>query len=197
MLIDKDYIQKNLLREQEPPSLPSRALDGSAPACLAHANEALDEYNDNANAAFGKIERLLAVRDRSVTETRSRLQRDHYTERAIAESLERALRCGYLDDVRFAEGFIRMRLRASKGINGIVRDLKGHQIDAYAIPGFPDVFLEEQGSQLDNAIRLLERKPPRAKNKKQAAYAKLIRNGFSSSVASSAVKSWIAEREDQ
>ena len=125
MLIDKDYIQKNLLREQEPSSLPSRALDGSA------------------------------------------------------------------------EGFIRMRLRASKGINGIVRDLKGHQIDAYAIPGFPDAFLEEQGSQLDNAIRLLERKPPRAKNKKQAAYAKLIRNGFSSSVASSAVKSWIAEREDQ
>lgn len=170
-----------------------------APLLLAcpHTNEALDEYNDNANAAFGKIERLLAVRDRSVTETRSRLQRDHYTERAIAESLERALRCGYLDDARFAEGFIRMRLRASKGINGIVRDLKGHQIDAYAIPGFPDAFLEEQGSQLDNAIRLLERKPPRAKNKKQAAYAKLIRNGFSSSVASSAVKSWIAEREDQ
>lgn len=197
MLIDKDYIQKNLLREQEPPSLPSRALDGSAPARLPHTQEALDEYNANANAAFGKIERLLAVRDRSVTETRSRLQRDHYTERAIAESLERALRCGYLDDARFAEGFIRMRLRASKGINGIVRDLKGHQIDAYAIPGFPDAFLEEQGSQLDNAIRLLERKPPRAKNKKQAAYAKLIRNGFSSSVASSAVKSWIAEREDQ
>lgn len=197
MLIDKDYIQKNLLCEQEPSSLSSMALDGAAPACLARANEALDEYNDNANAAFGKIERLLAVRDRSVTETRSRLQRDHYTERAIAESLERALRCGYLDDVRFAEGFIRMRLRASKGINGIVRDLKGHQIDAYAIPGFPDVFLEEQGSQLDNAIRLLERKPPRAKNKKQAAYAKLIRNGFSSSVASSAVKTWIAEREDQ
>ena len=197
MLIDKDYIQKNLLREQEPSSLSSMALDGSAPACLAHANEALDEYNDNANAAFGKIERLLAVRDRSVTETRSRLQRDHYTERAIAESLERALHCGYLDDVRFAEGFIRMRLRASKGINSIVRDLKGHQIDAYAIPGFPDAFLEEQGSQLDNAIRLLERKPPRAKNKKQAAYAKLIRNGFSSSVASSAVKTWIAEREDQ
>ena len=197
MLIDKDYIQKNLLHEQEPSSLPSRALDGSSSARLSHTNEALGEYNDNANAAFGKIERLLAVRDRSVTETRSRLQRDHYTERAIAESLERALRCGYLDDARFAEGFIRMRLRASKGINGIVRDLKGHQIDADAIPGFPDAFLEEQGSQLDNAIRLLERKPPRAKNKKQAAYAKLIRNGFSSSVASSAVKTWIAEREGQ
>ena len=194
MLIDKDYIQKNLLREQEP-SLPSSASDGAAPARSPHVNEARDEYNDNANAAFGK--RLLAVHDRSVTETRSRLQRDHYTERAIAESLERALRCGYLDDARFAEGFIRMRLRASKGINGIVRDLKGHQIDAYAIPGFPDVFLEEQGSQLDNAIRLLERKPPRAKNKKQAAYAKLIRNGFSSSVASSAVKTWMAEQEEQ
>ena len=93
MLIDKDYIQKNLLHEQESSSLPSRALDGSAPARLPHTNEALDEYNDNANAAFGKIERLLAVRDRSVTETRSRLQRDHYTERAIAESLWLFGRC--------------------------------------------------------------------------------------------------------
>lgn len=197
MLIDKDYIQKNLLREQEPPSFSSSAFDDSVSVRSSYIKEALTDYNDNANTAFNKIERLLAVRDRSVAETRSRLQHDHYTERAITESLERALRCGYLDDVRFAEGFIRMRLRASKGINGIVRDLKGHQIDAYAIPGFPDAFLEEQGSQLDNAIRLLERKPPRAKNKKQAAYAKLIRNGFSSSVASSAVKAWIAEREDQ
>ena len=59
-----------------------------------------------------------------------------------------------------------------------MRDLKGHQIDAYSIPGFPDAFLEEQGSQLDNAIRLLERKPPRAKNKKQAAYAKLFVTDF-------------------
>lgn len=197
MLIDKDYIQKNLLLEQESPSFSSRTLDDSAPMRSLYTKEALTDYNDDANAAFNKIERLLAVRDRSVAETRSRLQRDHYPERAITESLERALRCGYLDDVRFAEGFIRMRLRASKGINGIVRDLKRHQIDAYAIAGFPDAFLEEQGSQLDNAIRLLERKPPRAKNKKQAAYAKLIRNGFSSSVASSAVKAWIAEREGQ
>lgn len=152
------------------------------------------DYDNDPESAFRKIERLLSVRDRSITEIRNRLQRDRFTERAISEALERAIRCGYLDDARFADGFIRSRLRASKGINGIVRDLKNHHIDAYAIPGFPDSFLEEQGSQLDNAVRLLQRKPPRAKNKQQAAYAKLIRSGFSSSVASAAVKQWIAEQ---
>lgn len=153
-----------------------------------------DEFNDDPESAFRKIERLLSVRDRSIAETRDRLQRDRFTEHAISEALERAIRCGYLDDIRFADSFIRSRLRASKGINGIARELKRHRIDAYALTGFPDVFLEEQGSQLDNALRLLERKPPRAKNKRQAAYAKLIRNGFSSSIASSAVKQWFEEQ---
>ena len=190
MYIDKEYIEKSLLPNEEGSSEQedtSAAFSGSS---------VLDEYNDSPEDAFRKIERLLSVRDRSVSEITSRLQRDKYTERAIAESVERALRCGYLDDARFADGFIRSKLRASKGINGIVRDLKAHGIDAYSIPEFPDAYIEEQGGQLENAIHLLKRKPPRAKNKRQAAYAKLIRNGFSSSIASSAVRSWLTECEE-
>lgn len=190
MYIDKDFIQKNILVTPEAPS----GVNEQHETPNRDGRIDLDGYDDSPESAFRKIERLLMVRDRSVTEITSRLQRDRFTDRAITEAVERSLRCGYLDDDRFADGFIRSRLRASKGINGIVRDLKDHGIDAYAIPGFPDNYLEEQGSQLENAIRLLERKPPRAKNQKQAAYAKLIRNGFSSSVASSAVKVWIARQ---
>lgn len=194
MYIDAESLkQRFALSPEEPHNGPSGDSHKAAiKAPITAPTE--DDYDNDPESAFRKIERLLSVRDRSVIEIRNRLQRDRFTEYAISEALERAIRCGYLDDDRFADSFIRSRLRASKGINGIVRDLKDHHIDAYAIPGFPDSFLEEQGSQLDNAVRLLQRKPPRAKNKQQAAYAKLIRNGFSSSIASSAVKRWIAEQ---
>ena len=199
MYIDKEFIQKNILiapEEEHPQKKPASKNEAfETKQQTLPEEEGLEEYNDDPEAAFRKVERLLSVRDRSVTEIISRLQRDRYTEHAINDAVERALRCGYLDDERFADGFIRSRLRAQKGINGIVRDLKNHHIDAYGIPGFPDRFLEEQGSQLENALRLLERKPPRAKNQKQAAYAKLIRNGFSSAIASSAVKTWVARQQ--
>lgn len=200
------YIDEQFIRDKFNVALEDRAQDPVVAHTLRLSEDrtetnyrareaALEDYDDDPKSAFTKIERLLSVRDRSISETRSRLQRDRFTEHAIEEALERAMRCGYLDDARFADGFIRSRLRASKGIEGIVRDLKTHGIDAHAIPGFPDTFLEEQGSQFDNAVRLLQRKPPRAKNKRQAAYAKLIRNGFSSSVASAAVKSWSAQSD--
>lgn len=190
MIIDKEFIESSILGSSGD-AQPENSCSGNG----ATERLVLEGYNDSSEDAFAKIERLLSVRDRSVMETMQRLQRDKFTERAIAESLERALRCGYLDDARFADGFIRSKLRASKGIDGIVRNLKNHGIDAYSIPEFPDAYIEEQGSQLENAIRLLKRKPPRAKNKRQAAYSKLIRNGFSSNVACSAVKLWIAESE--
>lgn len=192
MLIDKEFIQKNLAVAVEPAS---ETRSTATPPALQTNDAALEGYDNDPESAFRKIERLLSVRDRSVHEMRDRLRRDRFTEQATNEALERALRCGYLDDGRFADGFIRSRLRAAKGVDGIVRDLKMHEIDAYTIPGFPDTFLEEQGSQFDNALRLLQRKPPRAKNRQQAAYAKLIRNGFSSAIASSAVKAWISEAE--
>lgn len=190
MIIDKEFIEKRLLEVEQEGSSKEQNKAQRQPRSTA-----LEDYNDNPNDAFHKIERLLSVRDRSVSEVTSRLQRDRYTEHAISESIERALRCGYLDDARFADIFIRSKLRASKGINGIVRDLKQHNIDAYSIPDFPDAYIAEQGSQLENAVHLLKSKPPRAKNKQQAAYAKLIRNGFSSSIASAAVRTWLADCE--
>lgn len=202
MYIDEDSIQKIFgITPQRPssrrPSVQSTPCPERPPlkSQLSSEHSSLDGYSDDPESAFKKIERLLSVRDRSIFEMRDRLQQARFTERAIDESLQRAIRCGYLDDERFADGFVRSRLRASKGIDGIVRDLKRHAIDAYSIPGFPDAYLEEQGGQLENAVLLLQRKPPHAKNKRQAAYAKLIRNGFSSSIAYAAVKTWVADAE--
>lgn len=149
-----------------------------------------DNLHDS-HAAFKKIERLVKVRDRSVYEVTQRLRKDNYEQEAITSAVDKALRCGYLDDVRFADVLIRSRLRAGKGLSGIVAELKRNGINPEKdLDNFPDVYLTLFPSQKDSAIALLCKKPPRAKNKLQAAYAKLIRSGYPSSLASEAAREW-------
>lgn len=153
--------------------------------------------SDEQKEAFKKIERLVKVRDRSISETRKRLAQDEYSETAADAAIEKALSIGYLDDTRFADVLVRSRLRAGKGLSGVIRELKGHNIDPYELlDGFPDDYLSRVPSQEDAAFALLCRKPPRAKNVKQAAYAKLVRSGYSSAIAAEAAKRWLESRED-
>ena len=152
---------------------------------------------DERKEAFKKIERLVKVRDRSVCETRKRLERDGFGEQSSCYAIDRALAVGYLDDKRFAVVLVRSRLRAGKGLSGIVRELKNHASDPFEMrEGFPEEYLSRVPSQQDAAFALLCRKSPRAKNAKQAAYAKLIRSGYSASVAAEATKRWWDHRTE-
>lgn len=153
--------------------------------------EGSDEKIHSAEEAFKKIERLVKVRDRSIAEVRSRLEKDKYSPDAIDQAIQRASACSYLDDARFADILIRSRLRAKKGIVGTIAELKRHGIDPETqVPDFPEAYLSAVPNQKDSAIALLCKKPPRAKNKMQAAYAKLIRSGYSSAIASEAAREW-------
>ena len=146
------------------------------------------DNSHDSHAAFKKIERLVKVRDRSVYEVTQRLRKDNYEQEAITSAVDKALR---LDDVRFADVLIRSRLRAGKGLSGIVAELKRNGINPEKdLDNFPDAYLRLFPSQKDSAIALLCKKPPRAKNKLQAAYAKLIRSGYPSSLASEAAREW-------
>ena len=150
----------------------------------------------DSQAAFKKIERLVKVRDRSVQEVTERLRKDNYPEQSILDAIDRALRCGYLDDERFADLLIRSRLRAGRGLAGIVAELKRNGIDPeIQLDSFPDAYLSLFPNQLDSAIALLCKKPPRSKNKLQAAYAKLIRSGYTSAQASEAAREWYRMKE--
>ena len=180
------YIDIEKLADRLPQASPSLSCQTKAP-CLE---------SDEQKAAFKKIERLVKVRDRSVCETRKRLEKDGFTLEAADKAIERALAVGYLDDVRFADMLVRSRLRAGKGIAGVVRELRDHAIDPFeTLWGFPDEYLSRVPSQEDAAFALLCRKPPRAKNVKQAAYAKLIRSGYSSTIAAEATKRWFENRD--
>lgn len=158
---------------------------GSRTSCKAP--EADEEYKK----AHAKIERLLMTRDRSVHEIEQRLKKDGFSPRVITAVVARCVDSGLLDDARFADTLIYSRLNAGKGVAGIARDLRNkYGIDPSTIEGFPDAYLQDAPSQYDAALALLQRKPPRAKNQLQAAYAKLIRNGYDSAIAYDVAHEW-------
>lgn len=143
-----------------------------------------------AQKAFKKIERLVAVRDRSVSEVTKRLKQDDYSLADIDEAIERALHCHYLDDHRFADILIRSRLSAGRGVEGIKRELQEHHIDLVSCEALFDEYQGLYPSEFTRALNVLTNKPPRAKNKQQAAFSKLMRMGYSSAIAAAAARQW-------
>ena len=150
-----------------------------------------DEYT----LAFQKIVRLIGVRERCAQELRLRLKRDGFCEQATEASIERACECGLIDDLRFAEVYIRSKLSQGKGIDGIVRDLRQFNINIDDVEGWPDRFIEQidNKSELDRAVEVLRHRPSHSKNPMRSAYQKLISRGFSSSVAQSAAHIYVQE----
>ena len=154
------------------------------------------EDDEQAESAFQKIARLVAHRDRSRSELFSRLVQDGYEHDVANRALKRAQACGLISDERFAQTLIASRLAQHKGLAGLYREFRQHNLDSSLI----DTYLAEnpsvEGNQIQEACQVLFKKPPRAKNKLQAAYAKLMRMGYSSSVATQAAREWYAQQQD-
>ncbi len=141
-------------------------------------------------AAMRKIERLCSFREQASAALRERLVRDGFSEKVAEEAVGRAVECGLVDDARFADVLVRCRLAAGKGCAGIARELASHGIDPAHVESYLDAADAGGDAELSRALDLLERKPPRAKNAREAAYRRLVGKGFSSSIASSAARTW-------
>lgn len=141
-------------------------------------------------AAMRKIERLCSLREQASAALRERLVRDGFSEKVAEEAVARAVECGLVDDARFADVLVRCRLAAGKGCAGIARELASHGIDPAHVESYLDAAEAGSDAELSRALDLLERKPPRAKNAREAAYRRLVGKGFSSSIASSAARTW-------
>lgn len=190
MLIDETYIAEHF--GVNPPATLKKSKERGC-GNASFSDESLKA--SSAEEAFAKIECWVTVRERSVKEVRTRLLDGGYSEETTQDALDRALTCGYLDDARFADVLIRCRLQAGKGMMGVRRELASADIDCDALEGFPDYYLDMIGDQAQAAYELLLKKPPRAKNKLQAAYAKLIRSGYSSDDASTAARRWVEAQQ--
>lgn len=147
----------------------------------------------DANAAFKKIVDLVNVSDKSELQIRSRLSDKGFDETSIDEAVRRAKNYGFIDDGRYASMLIRSRISQGKGIVGIERELRSHNIEPVDVEGWPDEYYTSDEDELERALSYLDRKPPRSKNPRDGAFRKLVQKGYSTSIASSAARIW-AER---
>ena len=146
--------------------------------------------NEGSRSAFSRIVKLVNVHDRCTSQLRERLQREDYDEAEVETAIDKAVSCGLVDDLRYAQSLVRSRISQGKGRAGILRELRSLGIDM----GDDDVLLDESDcsddSEFSRALDVLKQNPPRAKNKREAAYRKLVNKGYSSSVAVSAARAW-------
>ena len=175
-------------REDRRPSRASRSLSASAAGGQPSRHDAGEVDEDvrlsDPDAAFRKIERLCLVRERASEQLRQRLARGGFE----AEAVEAALACGLVDDGRFADVLVRSRLAQGRGRRGIAAELESLGIDADSVEALAAA--DDDAGEVDRALALLDRKPPRAKNRRDAAYRRLAQKGFSASVSSSAARLW-------
>ena len=137
--------------------------------------------------AMNSLVRLVAARERSVQESRKRLLEKGFNAEAASIAVERALGCGLLDDQRFAQGLIKDRLAAGWGRRRIDADLYRFGIAKDSVEGYPEAYFSDD-EQLELALTALKRHRTRSKNPRQAAYQHLISKGYSSDIASAAVR---------
>ena len=74
-----------------------------------------DEEGKTARDAYQKILRWAAVRERSTAYLRERLLKDDFPAAVVEEALQRAMRVRAVDDRRYADALVRMKLAAGAG----------------------------------------------------------------------------------
>ena len=169
--------------------------------------------------AFEKVTHLACTRERGSRELIDRLVRDGFPQEVAESAVQRALDCGLIDDTRYGAVLIRTRVAQGRGRKGIEDELERAGIAASDIPGWPEEFFSvddfdpfrvnansEDGlvccsfgcessdeQEIERALALLRRKPPRSKNVQASAYRKLVTKGYSTSVASTATRRFMEE----
>lgn len=163
---------------------------------------------------------FLAVRPRSVDETRRRLRHLGYPEAPVSVVIDRLLAFGYLDDAAFARTWVESRDRARpRGESALRRELMLKGIDREVIAtvlaeradvshgeseaGDGSASTQRQPDDADDiaARRLLERRAaslrrdPDPRKRRQKAYAVLARNGFDPGVCARVAAAFVASIE--
>lgn len=183
---------KDALGESTDPdrlSLDAASDAGASPeSVMQHSGS--DALMRESHEALTRILVWQGASEKCTHDIRQKLRDKGFSDDAIGIAVKEAEDKGYLDDSRYAESYIASRLKAGFGPERIERELAAKGIDIWEIDGWPQAYTDAD-AELESALKLLEKHPPTAKNKRDAAFRKLYQKGYSSSVASRAAGMWL------
>ena len=143
--------------------------------------------SDLSKSCYQKALQLLARRDHSCTELRTKLKSRSYGHPEIEAAISECLRLDYLNDTRFAEGYSKQLLRKGYGINGIKHKLYVKGVSKEVIQESVTPY-DSDNAQLEQCRRVLKKKlkpltgKASAKNQGAKLHRFLFRRGFSSHI---------------
>ncbi|MEX1343629.1 MAG: regulatory protein RecX [Candidatus Limnocylindrales bacterium] len=194
--------------------MPRRARSAQERREAAAARRARRAAVTDPDAVMEAAAAFLAVRSRSVDETRKRLVHLGYPATLVEEVLERLVRLGYLDDAAFARAWVESRDRARpRGAVALRRELQRKGVPDEIIAEVLEARHAASDSAADGtgeprdpdrtaALRLLDRRASSLRReadprrRRQKAYALLARNGFAPDVCHE-VASTVADDEPE
>lgn len=156
--------------------------------------KAAEPQKPEAQRAYDRVLSLCSRNEFCRAKMAERLKREGFGELAARNAIDKAVSVGLIDDIRWGEMRIAGLMHNGRGIVGIERELRENGIEADAIEGWPYVYSERYGSEIERALHVLEAAPPRSKDPRSSAYARLVRKGYSPGIASQAARTWFEER---
>ncbi len=150
------------------------------------------------DAAMSKIVRLVNHREHSTRSLKKRLLQASFDETVADAAIRRAVELGLVDDARYANILVSSRISQGKGCQGIARELLDNHIDPETVSAFVE-YRDEVAPQreADQAVELLRKRPPKAKNQRDAAYRRLRQKGYDNATAIEAVNRWMDEAREE
>ncbi len=154
---------------------------------------------DETQRCWSSTLRLLAVRPQSRGELQRRLQGKKFSREAIRQALARAEASDFINDERFAEGWVDSRLRhRPKGRYLLAQELRQKGIDEAIIHRI----LSKEIDETAGALSLLRKKAWRWKGLdtplfKRKAYTFLAGKGFTFDISSEAVDQFLISQESE
>lgn len=132
---------------------------------------------------------LLGYRERSQVELARKLVDDGFPARCVGEIVDAYVRVGLLDDERYAEGYVRSRMRAGFGSLRITRELdaKGVPEDVAHAAVDDAVGEDPDASEVVRARSLIRGPVPVDRAAREKLLRRLVNRGFSFTVARAAV----------
>ncbi len=194
----KKPLAKITLPDHDPVFVPvavARSLESQEhePQCAA---ELFYDIKERSTAcAWSRLIDMVSRREHSSKEIASKLRNEGYSATAADSAVEKGVELRLVNDARFAESFIRMKLACGWGPVRLERELANRGIALREVSGWPEDFLEDDDVQ-ERAMRLLSSKRIPEKN----AYPKLVRflasRGYPLSVCKEAVSRRLSDEEE-